>query len=257
MIDRYYIYGITNVCSNEMLTSRSVGIEAGPVAFLGVGGLHVVASTIADREILPVRRNTIGHTKVLEELMARQITVLPMQFGVVIETFEGIARVVAAREAQLAALLADLDGKMEVGITVRFNRDALFEEIAAERPTVGARARDLRSKDEVRTYHDRVALGQEVERLIRTKNEADRVEILARIAPFCLDHKELKVQDDLTVLRTACLIDAKTEPALYDAVESFSRKRDLRCDISYLAPVPPYNFVRANLDWGHGIDQGQ
>jgi hypothetical protein len=254
MIDRYYIYGITSMGSAEFLTACSVGVEAGPVELLPIGRLRVVASTLGDRDILPVRRNTIGHTKVLEELMGRQMTVLPMQFGVVIDSLESIGRVILPRETQLFGLLANLDGKMEVGITVKFNREALFQEIAAERPNVSSRSRALQSKDEVKSYHDRVALGQEVERLVRAQNEADRNEILACIKPFCLDHKELKITDDMTVLRTACLIDAKTEPELYETVESFSKKRHMRCDISYLAPVPPYNFVRANLDWGHVAD---
>lgn len=254
MNDRYYIYGITCAGRAGVLAACPVGVQAGSVELLPVGGLRIVASTLGDREILPVRRNTIGHTKVLEELMGRRMTVLPMQFGVVIESLESIRRVIIPRETQLSGLLAGLDGKMEVGITVKFNREALFQEIAADRPNVSSRSRDLQSKDEVKSYHDRVALGQEVERLIRAKNEADRNEILACIKPFCLDHKELRITDDMTVLRSACLIDAKAEPDLYEMVESFSKKRHMRCDISFLAPVPPYNFVRANLDWGHAAD---
>jgi hypothetical protein len=257
MVYRYYIYGIAEDASSEPVTSRPVGADARPVELIKIGGLHVVASAIGDAEILPVRRNTIGHTKVLEELLARRVTVLPMQFGVVIDDLATMNRVVGARESQLSGLIAGLRGKMEVGITVRFDREALIKEIAAERPQVGARGRDLAAKNEVATYHDRVALGQEVERLVRAKNEADRRDMLERIAPFCRDQKEMKVQDDMTVIRTACLIDADAEPALWGVVEAYSRERPARCDISYLAPVPPYNFVRANLDWGRAAEQGR
>ncbi len=256
MTTRYYIYGITSAGSGATMAASSVGVAAGPVEIMPIGGLHVVVSTLEDREILPVRRNTISHTKVLEELMTKRITVLPMQFGVIFDDLSGIERVITSRKSQLADLLAELAGKIEVGITVRFNRDALIREIAGERPGMVSRGRALRSTDEVRSYHDRVALGQEVERLVRDWNEADRADLLARIKPFCIDRKDLKSSGEMTVLRSACLVESKVEPALYEVVEGFSKTRDQRCEISYLAPVPPYNFVRATLDWGRAADKG-
>jgi hypothetical protein len=51
------------------------------------------------------------------------------------------------------------------------------------------------------------------------------------------------------------LVEAAVEPRLYEAIESFSKMRQPLCDISYIAPAPPYNFVRANLDWGRAASQ--
>jgi hypothetical protein len=250
MAAQIYVYGIVNAENDIALAARPVGTESGPVEIRRIGPLGLVVSAIADPEVLPIRRNTISHTKVLEELLASQVTVLPMQFGVILDTFDVAERAIAPREAELLALLAELDGKIEVGITVRFKRDGLFEEIASERPEIGRRGRDLVGADEVKSYQQRIAIGQEVEKLIREKNAMDRNEILKTIAALCVKHKELPAPDDLTVVRSACLIAAAEEPRLFALVDSFQRARDARCNVSYLAPVPAYNFVRASLDWG-------
>jgi hypothetical protein len=256
MVAQVYVYGIVNAENAIEVVARPVGIEAGPVEIKPIGKLGLVVSSVADAEVLPIRRNTISHTKVLEALLAAQVTVLPMQFGVILDSFDVAAKVIAPREAQLLALLAQLEGKIEVGITVRFKREGLFEQIASERPDIGSRGRQLVGADEVVTYHQRVAIGQEVEKLIRQKNAMDRNEILKVIKPLCAQHKELPAADDLTVLRSACLVPVSEEPRLFALVESFQKERDTRCEVSYLAPVPAYNFVRASLDWGAGSNNG-
>ncbi|CAL75174.1 putative gas vesicle synthesis protein, GvpF/L-like [Bradyrhizobium sp. ORS 278] len=256
MAARIYVYGIVHADAAIDIVARPVGIEAGPVETRRIGALGLVMSPIADAEILPIRRNTISHTKVLEELLLNQVTVLPMQFGVVLDSFEIAAKAIAPREAHLLALLAELDGRIEVGITVRFKRDGLFEEIASERPEIGRRGRELVSADEVQSYHQRVAIGQQVEKIIRQKNASDHNEILHAIAPLCVKHKELPVTDDMIVVRLACLVAAEAEPQLFDLVASFQKARDARCDVSYLAPVPPYNFVRASLNWDDAGNAG-
>lgn len=248
---KLYVYGLITNVAVAPIKAKPVGLLAGPVDVLPVGRVAVVASTIEDDEILPVRRNTIGHTKVLEELIERRITVLPMQFGIVLSDSDTCRHIVSTQEDAIAGLLDQLTGKIEVGITVRFNKDALFREIAAEKPSIRDRGRSLAARDEVATYHDRVALGQEVEQMIRRKHEADRAALLSRITRLCVDRKDLKAPDDLTVVRSACLVESAAEPELYAAVEAYARDREPRCDISYVAPVPAYNFVRATLDWSN------
>jgi len=256
MAAQVYVYGIVHADNVVSIAARPVGYDAGPVEIRRIGSLGVVVSSVADAEVLPVRRNTVNHTKVLEELLAARVTVLPMQFGVILDSFDVAEKAIAPREDHLLRLLEQIEGKIEVGITVRFKREGLFEQIVSERPDIGSRGRQLAGGDEVVTYHQRVAIGQEVEALIRQKNALDRSEILKAITPICCQHKELPAADDLTVLRSACLVPAADEPRLFALVEAFQKERDLRCEVRYLAPVPAYNFVRASLDWGSGQNGG-
>lgn len=244
---RHYVYGIIRAKDTAPVTAPAV-VTGGPISTVTIGPLAAVASPIEEDEILPVRRNAIAHTRVLENVMAER-PILPMRFGIIVSSVTALEQIVAPRATDLLSVLDDLEGKIEVGIKAAWNGTALWNEVAHQRPDLARASRSFRGADPNRTYYDRIDLGRKVEGALAEKRADERHNLLQLIEPFAVRLKELSPPDDMTFAHYAMLVDQSRERELYDTLVTLEAREKDRLDIKVVAPVPAYNFVTISLDW--------
>jgi len=242
-----YVYGLIRSQDTQPVTAPAVA-TGGAVEIVPIGPIAAIASFIDQAEILPVRRNAIAHTRVLENVMEER-PLLPMRFGIIVDNVAVLEQIVSPRCVDLLRVLDELDGKIEVGIKAAWNSMALWREVGHERPDLARTSQSLRGADPNRTYYDRIDLGRKVEAALAEKRADERHNLLKLLEPFASRLKELTPPDDMTFAHYAMLVERAHERTLYDILaELESRERD-RLDIKFVAPVPAYNFVTISLDW--------
>ena len=119
----FYLYGIFPAPGPETL--ELVGLDKQPVATHQVEGFTFLYSEAMQERYLASRRNLLQHERVLEEAMqAGYRTVLPLQFGLTVESWETIkSELVIPSKDRLAQLLQQLDGNREVSVKILWEMD--------------------------------------------------------------------------------------------------------------------------------------
>lgn len=242
-----YVYGIIRAADAASIGGAAV-MTGGPLGLHEIGPLAAVTSPIDVDEILPVRRNAVAHTRVLEGVMADR-PILPMRFGIIVASLDALEAIVRPRAQDLLAVLDELEGKIEVGIKAAWNQTALWNEISHERPDLARASQAFKGVDPNRTYYERIELGRKVESALAEKRADERYNLLQLIEPFAHRLKELSPPDDMTFAHYAMLVDQSRERELYEALVTLESRERNRLDIKFVAPVPAYNFVTISLDW--------
>ncbi|MBC7577756.1 GvpL/GvpF family gas vesicle protein [Tardiphaga sp.] len=248
---RLYVYAIVRNAPRTPITAPAVADPLGAVWVEPIGGLAALVSNYTGDEIMPVRRNALAHTRVLEAALPDG-PMLPMRFGVMVDDVAGLKRVIAPREKDLEMLLDDLSGRVEVGIKARWNEDIIWTEIVAAHPELGRVGNRLKRLSKGEGYYDRIDLGRKVEAAISEKRIAEAEKLQRFLDPFVVRQKQLNQTDDMTYFHTAVLVEGNLEPALFEAITRYESVQPHRLILKVISPVPAYNFVAVSLDWSAG-----
>jgi hypothetical protein len=240
-----YVYGVTRAGAVAPEGLAVVGGE-GTLQMLDLGPLAALVSAIAEPEVLSSRRNMMAHTKAIEAAMA-DMTLLPMRFGIIVDGPENIRAALAPKQADLLALLADLDDCVEAGVRASWNDRVLFSEIAAARPDIARRAEALAKVNPTAAYYDRIELGREVDSAMAVKRFDERKALTARLSPLAIRYVNLPEGDDMNVMNVALLIRRADEARLVAAIEAIDRDEGDRLNLKIVSPAPLYNFVKLRL----------
>lgn len=242
-----YLYGLAasaNPALAAVLDGHS-GIAGAPPRLLDLGGRGVIASPHPPGEVLQTRRRMLAHTRVLEAAMTAG-PVLPMRFGHVATSAGSVAALVEAHAERIDSQLARLAGHVEIGVRVRFQREAALSALLAVRPDLVA-ARDRLQGRGAEAHFERIELGRRVaEALDRRRTEAQH-ELAVQIARLCTDHVLRAPEDDVEVLRAECLVPAEDEPCFAATVHEAAARSAFAPGadplIRIVGPVPPFHFV--------------
>jgi gas vesicle protein GvpL/GvpF len=243
-----YVYGLIRAEDHHPITARAVGDPDQPVTIISSGRIAALVSAIEQAEIMPTRRHMLAHTKVLEAAMADR-PVLPMRFGIIVPSPATLLQVIGPRSQQLRTLLGEIDGRIEVALKASWNEQVMWREVAAANPHLAVSGRALISRGEQQTYYDRIELGRAIGTALEEKRGAERQRLLEIVKPFAIQVKELAPLDDAMFAHFALLVEKTAEPALYQTVVALEQSHHSGLTFRYVAPIPPYNFVTAALDF--------
>lgn len=249
--DRFYVYGM--VAADPALDANAwgTGVSGAAVMLRGDGGLRALVSRIDPGPVAQTRRNLLAHTALLERVM-QQVTVLPVRFGTVAPGEDALNACIATNEAAFRAAMADIDGKVELGVKASWREGVVFAEIVATNATVARLRNRLRDRPASETYYERVELGRQVEQALAQRRAAEAEAILAELSPLADRAAELKTLDDDMVLNRAFLVSRANEPQFDARMRALSESQEARMVFRYIGPVPPYNFVQLRADWQMG-----
>jgi hypothetical protein len=224
---------------------RPVG-ASGEVSCIELGPISAIVGETDEAEVMSTRRNMIAHTKVLEAAMAFG-PILPFRFGVIAADGEDVEGMLRAQAEGLSDRLDGLDGKIEVGIKITWDRAAVMRRVVQEDPELKRAYQALQKQDETASRMARVDLGRAVHDRLAARREEEKTRHLASLRRDCIGVVAMEDSDDMTVLNAACLVDAAQEEILTQTVEGIDAEGADLYSIRYLSPVPPFNFVRIDL----------
>jgi hypothetical protein len=185
----------------------------------------------------------LAHERVNEAVM-REHTVIPMSFGTVFKTREDIVELLRAAYDAFGDVLQKMKDKVEFGLKVLWDRDAVIREIEAEDEDV-RRLKDEISSQRGSTYFARMQYGRAVEAALETRSERYASEIFEQLRPVSVASRANKPIGDRMILNAAFLV-ARDREAAFDAKVKEIGAHD-KLTFKYTGPWPPYNFVNVRL----------
>jgi hypothetical protein len=126
-----YVYCI--IRSAEPIEYGPIGLGADPadVYTIARGDLAAVVSDAPLEVLDPTRDNVLAHQRVNETVM-KQHTVLPMSFGTVFKTHDDVIELLRSASDAFSDVLNKMEAKLEFGLKVVWDRDAIIREIEQE-----------------------------------------------------------------------------------------------------------------------------
>jgi hypothetical protein len=209
------------------------------------GDLAALVATV-DASGLRAARTLRLHWQVLDEV-ASTATVLPVRFGTVMADDAAVVRdLLEPRQAELAAVLAELAGKVQMTVKGDFDEERLMRDVVQASPAI-ARLRDrVRGVPEAAAYYDRIKLGQLIADDVERTRQRCSTQVIERLGPLAAAVSPERVSSINAAVNAAFLVDEGKTDAFKSAVaeleHEFAGELHLRC----IGPLPPYSFSDMN-----------
>jgi hypothetical protein len=226
------------------------GVAGDEIHLEEYGGVAALVSDFSGEAAEGSRENLLSHAHALEAL-TEQMTVLPMQFGVVFDDAEQLrSRVLEPSHDLLAGLLDRFDGTIEMMVKAFYFEEALYAEIVENNPKI-ARLRDA-TKDvpEAASYYDRIALGELVQQALEQKKARDGQAIVAELTPYALQVKEEEPVVQMMAAQASFLVAREKISDFMGAAERLQNRLQSAAKLKVVGPLPPYTFAAGSIPVG-------
>ncbi len=246
-----YVYGIIE--GREPLSFGKIGIGgAGELVYtIQHGDIAGVVSKTPVFIFDPTRENALAHEHVIETVM-KSNTIIPMSFGTVFRTDDDIREVLKSIYASLKDVLKQMEGKVEFGLKVTWDRDQVIDELKREDEEIHRFHQEITRKHLQSTYLARMQLGRMIDKAL-VERSADYVrEIYDALRSVCVASRDNKPIGDKMIMNAAFLIQQDKESEFDAAVNRIAKKFGDRLNFKYTGPWPPYNFVNIRLKLERG-----
>ncbi len=223
-----------------------LGINGGPTYAIVEGPVAAVVSDVPNRRIRPERRILAAHQAVLRLLM-EDATPLPVSFGCIASDADDVRRIIQANQAGFVEQLGRVDGKVEMGLKVKWTVPNIFEYFV----TINDRLRALR--DELYrgggepSQADKIELGRAFDHALSEERTRHLNTVTLALGPLCADIKASDPRDEREVMNLACLVARDAQREFEASVFEAARLFDNSYSFDYSGPWPPYSFVTGAL----------
>ncbi len=124
-----YVYGVLRAREELSFGPIGLGTPSSEVGTVRHGELAAVVSSGPLGVPDPTRDNVLAHHRVQEAVM-REHTLLPMAFGLTLPGREEVVELLRSAQAAFTGVLERLEGHLELGLKVLWDRDLLPQEVA-------------------------------------------------------------------------------------------------------------------------------
>jgi hypothetical protein len=239
-----YLYGIFPAPGPKNMNLE--GLDRQPVQTYGIDDFVFLYSEAQQERYLASRRNLLGHEKVLEQAMEKGYrTLLPLQFGLIIENWETVNQQLIVPQGQgLGDLFNKLDGRREVGVKVFWEANAELEALLQEDQNLLAERDRLEGKS--LSMDQVVQIGQAIEQAMSNRRQSIIEVFQATLNPLAVDVVENDALTDAMIYNAAYLIPWDEETHFSQQVEALDQQFDQRLRIRYNSFTAPFNFAQLN-----------
>ena len=246
-----YIYGIIAANQKREFGPIGIGARGDVVSTLPYRDLAAIVSTSPIVKYPVTRDNSMAHAKVLEKAM-EEYTILPVRYCTIAEKEEAvIEKVLKNRYQEFIDLLREMEGKVELGVRVRWtDLDAIFAEVVEENKDIKAIKKALLSeRNEQKKYAGTIKIGQLVQKALEEKKKREAGELLEALRPLSLECKENQFYGDMNLVNAAFLVAQEKEREFDRKMQELEKVYGERKKLKYIGPVAPYNFVEVVVNW--------
>jgi Gas vesicle synthesis protein GvpL/GvpF len=248
-----YVYCIVRSSGPLRFGPIGIGNDPGEVHTVHYKELAAVVSDTPGEVLDATRENVLAHERVNEAVM-REHTVIPMSFGTVFKTRDDIVELLRAAYDAFGDVLEKMQNKVEFGLKVLWDREAVIREIEAQDEDV-RRLKDEISSQRGSTYFARMQYGRAVETALETRSEGYVRQIFDQLRPVSVASRANKPIGDRMIMNAAFLVSRDQEAAFDSRVKELGAHEKLT--FKYTGPWPPYNFVNIRLKLERARDPDQ
>jgi hypothetical protein len=243
--DPLYVYGV--VAESGAEADGLTGVDGKDIEPVAHEGLVALTSPLEHDAL--TARDIRAHWRVLEQVF-EQTTVLPMRFGTVLADEDAVrTSLLEPNVDHLSALLADMEGLVQLNVKARYVEEPLLREVVRGSPAVAKGRKRLERRPGGGSPAEQMALGQLVEAEIGRIRVMDTDAALRILAPLAVAIREEKA-DHPAAFSLACLVERRREPELSEGVAAVREALGDRVEIRYIGPLPPFSFAESDLTHG-------
>jgi hypothetical protein len=246
-----YVYGIIEAKEPLAFGKMGIGTQGEMVYTVHHGDIAAVVSKTNVYIFDPTRENALAHEHVIESVM-KSHTIIPMAFGTVFRTDEDIRQVLKSIYTSLKDVLKQMEGKVEFGLKVSWDRDRIIEELKRDDEEIHRLHAELTKKHLQSTYFARMQLGRMIDKSLSERSSEFVREIYDGLRFACVASRDNKPIGDKMIMNAAFLILRHREPDFEAAVNKVARRFGDRLNFKLTGPWPPYNFVNIRLKFERG-----
>lgn len=241
-----YMYGVIRSGPPAVAARSNLGGSAEDTYVVEYNDLAAVVSRTPVFILDPTRENALAHEHVIETVMKNR-TIIPMSFGTVFRTDEDVRQVLRSIYPSLEEVLQRMEGKLEFGLKVTWDRDRIIEELKNEHAEIRRFHQELMRRQLQSTYFARVQLGRMIDKALADL-ASDYIRIVYDgLRNVCVASSEGRPIGDMMILNASFLIEKEHEAAFEAAVHHVAHTCGDRLNFKYTGPWPPYNFVSIHL----------
>lgn len=245
-----YIYCIIGTKEEQNFGTTGVGGRNDEVTTINFKDIGMVVSSHPVIRLVVNRENTLGHERVVEEVM-KGFTVLPVRFCTIASGVEDILNILERRYDEFNDLLNHVDNKIELSVKCLWkNITAIYNEITEENMEI----RELKEKISLNKgrcdMQTKMSVGKLVEDYLKRKKEEDAEKISAVLRKMAWYYKFNNTIGDAMFVNSAFLVDRGREPEFDNQMDELSEEYKDRIKFLYAGPFPPYNFANISINTG-------
>jgi gas vesicle protein GvpL/GvpF len=235
-----YVYGVRKSSPGSI---SSPGIGGAELRQIESDGVAALVSELPNKALQLGREELTAHARVLETAL-EQGTVLPMRFGVVLESPDAVqSRVLDAHKDELQRQLAQFEGKVELRLRAMYDEQNLMREIVSEDREIAQLRERVRQTSEDASYFDRIRLGELVAAAIERKREQDTNAVIPGLQQRAHAVELSAPAHERMVFSASFLVDRDQLAEFDRAVDEVGRQQADRMRLKYTGPLPPHSFA--------------
>jgi hypothetical protein len=239
-----YVYGIIRASDADSVSDS--GVEGSPVRTIDDGDLAALVSDVAG-SALAAAREVRAHWRVLEAAF-EQATILPVRFGTVMDNDEAVREQLLSPNADhLQALLAELAGKVQVGVKGNYRQDELLRGVVVASPKIAALRKRIEGLSEEASYYERIRLGELVAAEVERLREEDGARARARLEPLAVATRSEGPGTPDAAFNLAFLVERERLDQFTAAVNDVIDELGDHVAVRYVGPLAPYSFADIEL----------
>ena len=254
-----YIYGIVNGGAKAADGDASYpdGVHAVP--------FKDVAAVVADGEMIDLEGLSredlahllLKHQRVIETLMAKNMTVIPMKLGTFALNEEEALSILDMGYTTIMKAFENVGGKVEDDVVALWtDLDVVLKQIAGE-PDIAALKGEMLAKKEGVTIDDQMKVGFLVKKRLDEKKKRYASEIFDVLKDVSIRRREHDCPDDAMIMNGAFLVSRTGLKAFMEKLEQLGRRFDTLIRFRCVGPLPAYSFAtlevsrvdRSEIDW--------
>jgi hypothetical protein len=246
-----YVYGIIE--AKQPLSFGKMGIGgAGELVYtVNFQDIAAIVSKTSVYIFDPTRENALAHEHVIETVMKTH-TIIPMSFGTVFRTDNDIREVLRSIYVSLKDVLKQMEGKLEFGLKVNWDRDRIIEELKDADEEIRRFHQEITRKHLQSTYFARMQLGRMIDKALSERSAQYVRDIYEALRGVCVASRDNKPIGDKMIMNAAFLVERDRERDFDAAVNKIAKHYGELLNFKYTGPWPPYNFVNIRLKLERG-----
>jgi hypothetical protein len=246
-----YVYGIIEAKQPLSFGKMGIGGAGEPVYTVNFQDIAAVVSKTSVYIFDPTRENALAHEHVIETVMKTH-TIIPMSFGTVFRTDNDIREVLRSIYVSLKDVLKQMEGKLEFGLKVNWDRDRIIEELKDEDEEIRRFHQEITRKHLQSTYFARMQLGRMIDKGLSERSAQYVRDIYEALRGVCVASRDNKPIGDKMIMNAAFLVERDRERDFDAAVNKIAKHYGELLNFKYTGPWPPYNFVNIRLKLERG-----
>lgn len=241
-----YLYGI--ISEPHLPQFNVLGVGEAEVYAIPYQKLAAVVSDIDQKEIDPIRKNVLAHTRIQDEII-KKYDLLPMGFGMIAGSDEEILKLLEQNYQPLSDEFLRLVGKVEIEIKLFWNQEAMLKVLESENQEfMKLKTMISRASSPVKAQNFLVEAGKLIERVADEWKAKYAEETRAHLQELAVDILLNDPTGVKNILNASFLIERSREKEFQDKVHELDLTYQDKVNFKYIGPLPPYNFIQVRLE---------